>query len=379
MDTQPPPATRSQRAWYKRYPADALNGMQDLSCEEKGAYNTVLDLIYMRGGPIEDDPQYIARRCGCSTRRWNQLRQRLIDLGKLVLTDTGRLSNPRSERQIRAEAREAEAFQANGHKGAEKKRENSENIKDHNEVAEKGLRLVEQAPESPEIARPAPSGKFIWGKTREQDEIKSGKNALNLAENPTETHEINDVAEKGLAKNGLFLDEKSQHRGRVLRKKEREESSSTSLVPDAACADVNVTALSQAKDEPPPDAAPEPRKHEPLIDMRFMPPRSAGLKAWRPFATSWEKPSPIEPEIPCAGRYQIPFAVEAVCQAARYHNPHHRTDWSPLIRWMRDGIDLHAVILPVIRHMASLPGYQPPTWLSAFDKTIRQSAASRAA
>ena len=34
--------------WYKRDPDAALSGMFELTLEERGAYNTILDLIYSR-------------------------------------------------------------------------------------------------------------------------------------------------------------------------------------------------------------------------------------------------------------------------------------------------------------------------------------------
>ena len=36
--------------WYKRDPNAALTGMASLTLEERGAYNTILDLIYAHDG-----------------------------------------------------------------------------------------------------------------------------------------------------------------------------------------------------------------------------------------------------------------------------------------------------------------------------------------
>ena len=40
--------------YHKRYHSDALAGMMPLTLEERGAYNTLLDMIYDRGGPLID-------------------------------------------------------------------------------------------------------------------------------------------------------------------------------------------------------------------------------------------------------------------------------------------------------------------------------------
>lgn len=128
----------SSRPWYKRFPADFIAATLSLSLEEKGAYSIVLDLLYDRGARLPDDPRWIARVCGCSTRRWNQIRAKLIEDGKLVVID-GTLTNHRFEIQHLSEGKEAENFKINGAKGGDKARGNratSNNIKD---LAGKGL------------------------------------------------------------------------------------------------------------------------------------------------------------------------------------------------------------------------------------------------
>jgi uncharacterized protein YdaU (DUF1376 family) len=85
--------------WYKRYPADAYDGMRCLTLQEIGAYNTVLDLIYMRGAPIYDDERFLAGMMGCRIDVWRRIRGRLVELGKLISRD-GKLTNRRAEREL---------------------------------------------------------------------------------------------------------------------------------------------------------------------------------------------------------------------------------------------------------------------------------------
>ncbi|MGH6792168.1 MAG: DUF1376 domain-containing protein [Methyloceanibacter sp.] len=90
----------TSRPWYKRYPAHYLAGTYRLTAEEKGVYSTLLDLMYDRGGPIEDDAKELARICGCSTRRFNTIKRDLaLTHGKLVLRD-GLIINERALEQI---------------------------------------------------------------------------------------------------------------------------------------------------------------------------------------------------------------------------------------------------------------------------------------
>lgn len=70
--------------WYKRYPDAALAGMAELTLEERGAYNSILDLLYSRDGDLNDDDVVVARMIGVSRRTWVAVKSRLLKKGKLV-------------------------------------------------------------------------------------------------------------------------------------------------------------------------------------------------------------------------------------------------------------------------------------------------------
>lgn len=133
----------SKRPWYKRFPADFIAGTMRLSLEEKGAYSIVLDLIYETGGPIEDDSQWIARIAGCSTKRWNIIRSRLIILGKLHALD-GKLSNQRAEIQMKTEGKEHGNLSENGAKGGQKTAQNRAQPNENKGLSENGPPEPEQ-------------------------------------------------------------------------------------------------------------------------------------------------------------------------------------------------------------------------------------------
>lgn len=126
------------RPWYKRYPADFIAGTLALSLEEKGAFSIVLDLIYDRGGPIQDDSAWIARACGCSVRKWNQIREKLISENKIYAAD-GFISNRRADKNVENERKTADKLSENGAKGAEKKREKEAELNESNDLEKKGL------------------------------------------------------------------------------------------------------------------------------------------------------------------------------------------------------------------------------------------------
>jgi uncharacterized protein YdaU (DUF1376 family) len=70
--------------FYRRNPDDALSGMVGMSLEERGVYNTVIDLIYLTWRPLEDSRAYIANHCGCAVQKLNPILARLIEKRKLL-------------------------------------------------------------------------------------------------------------------------------------------------------------------------------------------------------------------------------------------------------------------------------------------------------
>ncbi|MEH6836041.1 DUF1376 domain-containing protein [Falsihalocynthiibacter arcticus] len=82
--------------YYKRFPRDFLEGTVGMPFEEKGAYGIVIDLIYLQDGSLADDSGYISGHLGMSVRKWNSIRERLINRGKLQVND-GIISTKRSD------------------------------------------------------------------------------------------------------------------------------------------------------------------------------------------------------------------------------------------------------------------------------------------
>lgn len=85
--------------WYKRDPRAALAGMMELSLEERGAYNTILDLIYAHDGELLDDAKLIAAWLGADVRVWKRIRERLLGCGKLYI-HAGHLRNQRADDEV---------------------------------------------------------------------------------------------------------------------------------------------------------------------------------------------------------------------------------------------------------------------------------------
>jgi hypothetical protein len=93
--------------WYKRDPNVALTGMADLTLEERGALNTVLDLIYANGGWINDDDWFIAGWCRVHVRVWRRLRHQLLACEKIYINGST-LRNSRADWVIDAARHKAQ-------------------------------------------------------------------------------------------------------------------------------------------------------------------------------------------------------------------------------------------------------------------------------
>lgn len=109
--------------WYKHYPLDFYHGTEDLSIEEIGAYQLMLNLIYARQGPVADNDKFIAGHMRVSTRKWRAFRKRLLETGKLFLED-GKLMNLRAQTELENCAKAARRQREHGAKGARTRDEN---------------------------------------------------------------------------------------------------------------------------------------------------------------------------------------------------------------------------------------------------------------
>ena len=123
----------SARPYHKRYHSDALAGFMALSLEERGAYQTLLDLIYDHQGPIADNERLLAGYMGCSVRKWRALRDQLIAKRKIHLNSDGLITNLRAEKELENDAKTTRKLAENGSSGGRKKSENAKLSNDNNE------------------------------------------------------------------------------------------------------------------------------------------------------------------------------------------------------------------------------------------------------
>lgn len=147
----------SAKPWHRRYHSDALAGFMSLDLEERGAYQTLLDLMYDRGGPILDNERLLSGYMGCSIRKWRALREQLIAKRKLHLTADGEIYNSRVEKELENDAKTSRKHAENGSKGGRNKAENlklgNENSDGDLAGLDNGSSLPEARSHIPELAK----------------------------------------------------------------------------------------------------------------------------------------------------------------------------------------------------------------------------------
>lgn len=73
--------------FYKRDPDRALAGMAELTLQERGAYNTIIDALYSRDGVLRDDDELLRRLMGCHGNELRAVKKKLIACGKVWIED----------------------------------------------------------------------------------------------------------------------------------------------------------------------------------------------------------------------------------------------------------------------------------------------------
>jgi hypothetical protein len=136
--------------WYKRDPVAALEGMAELTLEERGAYNTLIDLLYARDEDVPDDDVLVARMMSCHWRSWRAIKKRLIARKKVRVVD-GKLSANRVHDTFMEASRRVQEWFKNGSGSFQE----SKKPNDFNKTAQKTA--VHPDPDPEGSASPPPS------------------------------------------------------------------------------------------------------------------------------------------------------------------------------------------------------------------------------
>ncbi len=98
-----------------------IEGVRRLTVADRAVYNDLLHLMSMADGPIENAPPAIADVTGISARTIKASISRLIEFGKITLSDDDMLSNGRCFSEIKKRRAFSEKQAENGRKGGRPK------------------------------------------------------------------------------------------------------------------------------------------------------------------------------------------------------------------------------------------------------------------
>ena len=95
--------------WFKCYPDQFILGMENLDTDEQAFYNQIVMRMYHAGDAIYVDDRTIARWCNSNARKWNRVRQSLLDKGRIVEVPGGGIVDERALEEMHTYCRESSA------------------------------------------------------------------------------------------------------------------------------------------------------------------------------------------------------------------------------------------------------------------------------
>lgn len=109
-------------AYHAHFHGDWLRGVANLAPDERGVYQTIIDLQYERRGPLPDDDEWLARQNNCPLRTYRRIKQKLIEKGRLIVdAEAGTLYDERAMRELASAGVMKETQAKRGRDGAAKR------------------------------------------------------------------------------------------------------------------------------------------------------------------------------------------------------------------------------------------------------------------
>lgn len=127
---------KSGADWYKREPVAYLGGVQGLTAREHAVYSVVLDLIYLHGGSVNNDPGWIAGWISdMGAQAVRTAIASLVSRGKIQV-DGDQLTQKRAKTQAKTRENLKETMRELGEKGGKKSAEIRRDDKENKELDE---------------------------------------------------------------------------------------------------------------------------------------------------------------------------------------------------------------------------------------------------
>jgi uncharacterized protein YdaU (DUF1376 family) len=88
--------------YHKRWHSDLIAEVINLDLRERGAFFTLVDLMYVHGGSVPDEDDFMRRYLGCNSRGWHTLRDRLLHLQKIYRDGNCRLRSSLVDKELKS-------------------------------------------------------------------------------------------------------------------------------------------------------------------------------------------------------------------------------------------------------------------------------------
>jgi len=108
------------------YPSEWLVQTGKMTVEQRGIFIQIVAMIYANRGPIENDPAWIGRAAGCSSRLARALIAQLLAAGSLQIKGS-KITQKRCERELNMKRTHLESSAKGGRNKAEYERESNNN------------------------------------------------------------------------------------------------------------------------------------------------------------------------------------------------------------------------------------------------------------
>jgi uncharacterized protein YdaU (DUF1376 family) len=88
--------------YHKRWHSDMIAEVINLDLRERGALFTLVDLMYIHGGSVPDEDDFMRRYLGCDAKGWHTLRDRLLHLQKIYRDGNRLLRSPLVDKELKS-------------------------------------------------------------------------------------------------------------------------------------------------------------------------------------------------------------------------------------------------------------------------------------
>lgn len=100
------------------YPQKSFISFSRLNAEQIGVLMQIINLIYIRNGPIDNDERFIGKNCNIRKGKARRIINELLELEEIYLTESGKISHKRCDIALSDTRNRIEEYSKNGKKGA---------------------------------------------------------------------------------------------------------------------------------------------------------------------------------------------------------------------------------------------------------------------